>query len=79
MPVPLLPKSRAKAVRATKRHAIEAIDWLGLWALSLGICGVVLAGIANFMGGDKFGAVCILVGTAGIITLAIYAETGTQN
>ena len=79
MPIRVPPKSRAKAVRASKRHAIEAIDWLGLWALSLGICGVVLAGIADFMGGDKFGAVCILIGVAGIIALTIYAESDAQK
>jgi hypothetical protein len=35
MPIPLRPKARADVVRMRKRET-EAIDWLGLWALSLG-------------------------------------------
>lgn len=65
------PKSRARAVRPRKREAIAPIDWLGLWALSLGFCAVVLAGIAEFMGEDNVGAAFILIGAAAIIALVV--------
>ena len=54
-----------------KHEAIEAIDWLGLWGVSLGFCAIVLAGIADFVGHDNLGAAFILVGTAGIIALIL--------
>jgi hypothetical protein len=71
MPISLPPKARAKAIRAGKREPIETIDWLGLWALSIGFCAVVLAGIADFMGGDNIGAAFILIGAAGIMSLIV--------
>jgi hypothetical protein len=73
MPIPLPPKARAKAVQQCKRETVAAIDWLGLWALSFGFCAIVLAGIADLMGGDNIGAACILIGAAGIIALVLYA------
>jgi len=74
MPIPLGPKARADVVRMRKRETIEAIDWLGLWALSLGFCAAVLAGIAYFLGGDNIGASFILIGAASIITLIVCAS-----
>ena len=62
MPILLPPKQTAKAVRARKRETVPAIDWLGLWAISLGLCAVVLAGIADVMGDDNIGAAFILIG-----------------
>ena len=59
---PQTPKTRAKAV-----EPVEAIDWLAIWALSLGLCAVVLAAIAFFSIGDKMGASFILAASAGII------------
>ena len=73
MPIPLLPKGRTRAVRPRKRETIAAIDWLGLWALSLGFCAVVLAGVADFIAGDNIGAACILIGAAGIMALVLHA------
>ncbi|HKA77800.1 MAG TPA: hypothetical protein VKD19_11895 [Pseudolabrys sp.] len=73
MPTPLPPKARAKAVQQCQRETVAAIDWLGLWAVSFGFCAIVLAGIADFMGGDKIGAACILIGAAGIIAFVFYA------
>ena len=79
MPILLPPRPRAKAVRARKREAIAAIDWLGLWALSLGVCAVVLAGIADFVGGDNIGAAFILIAAAAIIALVLRAEPNEQE
>ena len=64
MPIHLPPKVRAKAVAARRQAANNSIDWLGLWALSLGFCAIVLAGIAYFMIGDNIGASGILMGAA---------------
>jgi drug/metabolite transporter (DMT)-like permease len=65
---------RAKAVRARKGEMVPAIDWLGLWAISLGLCAVVLAGIADVMGDDNIGAAFILIGAAAIIALIVCAD-----
>jgi hypothetical protein len=73
MPIPRPPKARAKAVQQRRRETVTAIDWLGLWALSFGFCAIVLAGIADFIGGDKIGAACILIGAAGIIAVVFHA------
>jgi hypothetical protein len=73
MPIPQRPKARADVVRTRKREPIKAIDWLKLWALSLGFCAVVLAGIAYFLGGDNIGASFILIAAACVITLIVRA------
>ena len=73
MPIQLRPKARAETVRPRKHETIEAIDWLGLWGVSLGFCAIVLAGIADIMGHDNVGATFILVGAAGIIALILRA------
>jgi hypothetical protein len=77
MPIHLPPKARAKAAPARRQAAAQATDWLGLWALSVAFCAIVLAGIAYFMIGDNTGASCILVGAAAII--AIVARFGTDR
>ena len=77
MPIRLPPKARAKAAPARRQAAAHAIDWLGLWALSVAFCAIVLAGIAYFMIGDNTGASCILVGAAAII--AIVVRFGTDR
>jgi hypothetical protein len=71
MPIHLPPKVRAKAVAARRQAANNSIDWLGLWALSLGFCAIVLAGIAYFMIGDNIGASGILMGAAAIIAVVV--------
>jgi hypothetical protein len=79
IPIPLRPKARADVVRMRKRETIEAIGWLGLWALSLGFCAAVLAGIAYFLGGDNIGASFILIGAASIITLIVRASAEPEE
>jgi len=71
MPIHLPPKARVKAVPARRQAAINSIDWLGLWALSLGFCAIVLAGIAYFTIGDNIGASSILMGAAAIIAVIV--------
>jgi hypothetical protein len=75
MPIQLRPKARAETVRPRRPETILAIDWLALWGMSLGICAIVLAGIADFVGYDRVGATFILVGAAGIIALILQAGT----
>jgi hypothetical protein len=76
MPIQLRPKARAETVRPRKREEISAVDWLGLWGLSVGFCAVVLASVAGFVGHDNVGASCILIGAASIMTLVVYAGAG---
>jgi hypothetical protein len=71
MPNKLPLKPRAKAVRANE--TIE-LDWLALWAISLGVCSVVLAATVFFCAADKIGAFFILVGTAAIISVILKAS-----
>lgn len=71
MPIQLPPKVRAKALPVRKQAATDSVDWLGLWALSLGLCAIVLAGIAYFLNGDNTGASGILIGAAGVIAVVI--------
>jgi uncharacterized membrane protein HdeD (DUF308 family) len=72
MPNKLPLKPRAKAIHA--RDSVESIDWLAVWAISLGVCAVVLAATALFVAADKIGAVFILVGTAALISLFLNAS-----
>ncbi len=69
MPNKLPLKPRAKAVRADE--TIESIDWLALWAISLGVCAVVIAAIAFFSAADNVGAAMVLTGTAALIALIL--------
>jgi hypothetical protein len=71
-------KPRAKAVRAHERapsrQQSETIDWLGLWAISLGIAALVLAWVAYHAIGDTVGASFILAGAAALIALILTAS-----
>ena len=87
MPNKLPLKSRAKAVRvdediepATVRAGQHAgsIDWLSVWAISLGVCAVIIASIAYFTVGDNRGAAFVLTGTAAMIALILQASTRTN-
>ena len=60
-------QAKARAV-----EPIEQIDWLALWAISLGICAIVLAGIAYFTVGDKLGAATIRASVAGLIGAVLH-------
>jgi hypothetical protein len=77
-------KPRAKAIRANdpqagetrprrprKTSAVEAIDWLALWALSIGFNAIVLAALVFYGGHDSTGASMILSGAAVIIALVL--------
>jgi hypothetical protein len=66
-------------VHPHKLEPIKTIDWLGLWALSLGFYAIVLAGIAYFLGGDNIGASFILIGAAGISTLIVRAAAEPEE
>jgi hypothetical protein len=63
------PKSRTTAIERP-----HAVDWLAIWAMSLGFCALVLAGIAFFSIGDTVGASFILAAAAGIIGLVLHAS-----
>jgi hypothetical protein len=79
MPVQLPPKVRAKALPVRKQAAVDSVDWLGLWALSLGFCAIVLAGIAYFLNGDNGGASAILAGAAAIIAVVVHLGTERED
>ena len=66
---PRKPQAKARAVDPS-----EHIDWLALWAISLGLCAIVLAAIAYFTVGDKLGASTIMASVAGIIGAVLHAS-----
>jgi hypothetical protein len=72
MPNKLPLEPRAKVIRA--RDSVESIDWLALWAISLGVCAVVLAATTFFVAADKTGSVFILVGVAVLISVILRAS-----
>ena len=72
MPNKLPLKLRAKAIRAN--DSIESIDWLALWAISLGVCAVVLAATALYAAADNIGATFILIGTATLVAMILKAS-----
>jgi len=49
MPIHLPPKTRVKAVPARRQAAVDSIDWLGLWALSIAFCALVYIGNDAFL------------------------------
>ena len=71
MPNKLPLKTRAKAIA---RERSQAIDWLALWAVSLGVSAVVMAAIAFFSVADRIGAALILAGTAALISVIMKAS-----
>lgn len=73
MPVSLPTKARAQMARAREREPVQTVDWLGIWALSVGVCAVALAAVAYFMGGDNIGAALVLVSAVGLIGLFLRA------
>lgn len=64
---------RARDVRDV--DAIESIDWLALWALSIAVSAVFMASLVFFGVGDGFGASMILFGAAGVIGLALRVDS----
>jgi hypothetical protein len=73
MPNKLPLEPRAKAIRAN--DTIESVDWLALWAISLGVCAVVLAATALFAAADNIGATFILIGAASLIAMILTASS----
>jgi hypothetical protein len=67
MPIPLPEKPRSKAAAAEK-----PVDWLALWATSMGLASIALAAVAFFSIGDGIGAFFVLAGGAALIALAQY-------
>jgi hypothetical protein len=68
MPIQPPQKSRIKAKAVAKD---QPIDWLALWALSLGASAIGISAIAYFTAGDRLGAAFVLTGTAAIIALVL--------
>ena len=63
-----VPKKRAE----DRPDAIDTVDWLALWALSLAVSAMFIAALVYFGEGDAQGAAAVLAGTAGIISIALF-------
>jgi hypothetical protein len=69
--------TQSRIADARKRHrgdrqkaSVDTIDWLALWALSLGFSAMFMAALV-YNDGDSSGAAAILFGTACIIAVAL--------
>lgn len=73
--------SRHDSAKKTSRgkHAIKTIDWLALWALSIGFCAAFMAGIVVYNDHDTTGAAAILAGAAGIIALVLLVSEAPKD
>jgi hypothetical protein len=61
-------------------HAVETIDWLGWWSLSIALSALVMAAVVYFNDNDTVGASGILAGAAGIVALVLlFSEAPNQN
>jgi hypothetical protein len=73
MPISLPAKSRAKTAPVT-----QEIDWLGLWAISLGAAAIVLAPILYFAADENTGAFLIFLSAAGMIAAGAARRRATR-
>jgi hypothetical protein len=87
MPTRLPDKPRAKTIPADKIHPsnkrelhfVETIDWLALWALSIGFSAMVLAALVFYGGYDATGAAMVLAGAAGVMALALFVSAAPSD
>jgi hypothetical protein len=95
MPTQLPKKLRAQIMRTNhdygaeesaeqRKLTVKTTDWLAIWALSIAISAVLIAGLAYFTDGDADGAALILTGAAIVMAGALYAsaaprETGSSQ
>lgn len=63
-------KARARA-KAVDKSAGKSVDWLGLWAISVGVAAVAVAWVADRTVGGNIGAAFILAGAAALIGLVV--------
>lgn len=63
---------RRQPKAAEKQDAVDTVDWLALWALSLAVSAMFIAALVYFGEGDATGAAAVLAGTAGIISIALF-------
>ncbi len=72
MPVPLPESPRSKG------FAEPSVDWLALWAVSIGIAAAFMAAVVYFTAGDQVGAALVLFGAAAIISVALFSSGSRQ-
>ena len=63
-----LPERKAR-VKAVENN--DPIDWVAVWAVSVGVCAVILAAIIYSACGDKFGASFVMLGAAALIAVFV--------
>lgn len=70
MPTRLPNDNRTRA----RAHAVESsrlLNWLGVWAVSMGFAAIVLAAVAYGTVGDNIGASYILMGAAALVAIVL--------
>jgi hypothetical protein len=74
------PQHKTDAHKPRLEHAVEKIDWLALWSLSIALSALVMAAVVYFNDNDTVGASVILAGAAGIVALVLlFSEGPNQN
>ena len=67
MPIRLPEEPRPKTRSLSEVGLIDSIDWLAVWALSVGACAVVVAAAVDFVAQDPTGAGLILASAAALM------------
>ena len=65
----LLPGRLPKVKPEQAAPSARTIDWLSVWALSIGLAAVLVAAIVYFIGNDSLDASFVLFGAAALVTL----------
>ena len=65
----LLPERPSNPKREQATTSPHAIDWLSVWALSIGLATVLVAAVIYFVGKDSVGASIVLFCAAALVTM----------
>jgi hypothetical protein len=65
--------------RTRKADSLDSIDWLALWALSIGLSAIFIAALAFFRANDPRGASYVLFGAAAIIALVLATTSAADR
>ena len=64
-----LPERLPKPKREHAAPNARAIDWLSVWALSIGLAAVLVAAVVYVAGKDNVSASLVLFGAAALVTM----------
>lgn len=66
-----LPNENHTRARSRAIEANRLLNWLGVWAISMGFAAIALAAVAYSTVGDNIGASYILMGAAALVAIVL--------